>query len=215
MQLYDYFRSSAAFRVRIALHLKNLTFEQIPIHLLKEEGEQYQPDYLALNPQGFVPMLRDGEHVLTQSLSIIEYLDELYPNPPLLPQLLPARARVRTLSLLIACDIHPLNNLRVLKYLTGHLGHSEAEKNAWYYHWLHLGFKALEQLLVNSPDTGKCCHGDIPTIADVFLVPQYYNAKRFEFPLINFPTIEAIAKHCLSLPAFQHALPENQPNAEP
>lgn len=210
MKLYDFFRSSSAFRVRIGLNLKHINYEQILIHLQPEGGEQFKPEYLAINPQGFVPTLRDGDHILLQSLAILEYLDELYPTPPFLPQLPHARARVRAISNIIACDIQPLNNMRVLRYVTHTLGHSEAEKNAWYYHWLHTGFKTIEQLLSSSPETGKCCHGDTPTLADIVLIPQYVNALRFEFPMINFPTIEAISRYCLTIPEFKSALPENQ-----
>lgn len=211
MKLYTYFRSSAAYRVRIALNLKGIAYEPKFVHLRR--GEQRSPDFLALNPQGLVPVLVDGNHVLTQSLAIIEYLEELYPKPPLLPQSAQARARVRALAYAVACEMHPLNNLRVLNYLETALGHIETKRLAWYRHWIAEGFTALEQMLAN-PSTGAFCHGETPTLADVCLVPQVYNAVRFGCDLSSFPTVRRINQACLALPAFRAAAPENQPDAE-
>lgn len=211
MKLYNYFRSSAAYRVRIALALKGLPFEYISIHLMK--GEQYSAQYGALNPQNLVPVLDDDGALLHQSLAIIEYLEETHPEPPLLPRTAVARNRVRALALLTACEIHPLNNPRVLKYLTGTLGVSEAQKDAWYAHWIHQGFAALEKRLAGEPHTGRFCHGDRVTLADCTLVPQVANAERFKVDLSAFPTILRINTECLRLEAFQRAAPANQPDA--
>jgi len=211
MKLYSYFRSSAAYRVRIALNLKGIAYEQVPVNLLK--GEDQGEDYRKLNPQGLVPALitADGQ-VLIQSLAICEYLEEHYPDPPLLPAAAPGRARVRALADLIACDIHPLNNLRVLKYLTGTLGVDKEQKIAWYQHWVVEGFTALEALLADSPDTGRFCHGDQPTLADVCLVPQVANAQRLACELSPYPTIQRISAACDALPAFAQAHPSQQPD---
>ena len=213
MKLYTYFRSSAAYRVRIALALKGLTPQMIPVHLLRNGGEQSTPEYLALNQQGLVPVLDDEGVLITQSLAICEYLDEILPSPPLLPVNAAERARVRALALAIACEIHPLNNLRVLNYLTGTLGLSEAQKIAWYHYWIRLGFSALEAQLANEPATGAFCHGNAPTLADIFLVPQCANARRFDLDLSAFPTLLRIDAHCRELPAFIAAAPQNQPDA--
>lgn len=212
MKLYSYFRSSAAYRVRIALNLKKLPHETAYIHLLKDGGEQRSAAYAALNPQKLVPSLETEEGVFTQSLAIIEYLEEVSPEIPLLPTDPAGRARVRTIAQLIACDIHPLNNLRVLQYLQQHLGAGEAVKNAWYIHWITEGFDALEQLL-QSPQTGRFCHGDSPTLADCCLVPQVYNARRFHMDLSPYPTLSRISAECETLPAFAAAAPENQADA--
>ena len=213
MKLYTYFRSSAAYRVRIALALKGLTPQMIPVHLLRNGGEQSTPEYLALNQQGLVPALDDEGAVLTQSLAICEYLDEIQPEPPLLPATAIERARVRALALAIACEIHPLNNLRVLNYLTGTLSLSEAQKVVWYHHWIRLGFSALEAQLARESATGSFCHGNTPTLADVFLVPQVANARRFDLDLSAFPTLLRIDAHCRELPAFIAAAPQNQADA--
>ncbi len=205
LQLYDYFRSTASYRVRIALHLKRLAYDKVEIHLVNNGGEQHQPSYLALNPQGLVPCLIDGDSKITQSLAILEYLEETYPTPALLPTDNKARAYVRALSQLIACDIHPLNNLRVLQYLTGELDCSEQQKQAWYQHWIAIGFTAFEQSLQQHGYHGSCCYGDAPTFADLLLVPQVYNANRFQCDLSAYPTIQAINAYCLSLPAFANA----------
>lgn len=217
LKLYSYFRSSAAYRVRIALGLKGLAWETIPVHLLHGGGQQHSAAYRATNPQELVPALQDGEGegaaVLTQSLAIIEYLDETHGGAPLLPQDALGRARVRALAQAIACDLHPLNNLRVLAYLKHTLGVDEAAKNAWYAHWVALGLSALEQSLATSSATGRYCHGDTPGLADCCLVPQVYNARRFDCPLDGYPTIARIVAACEELPAFQQAAPERQPDA--
>lgn len=214
MKLYTYFRSSAAYRVRIALNLKGLQPEMLPVHLVKGGGEQLQPAYRSVNPSALVPALEDQGQVLTQSMAIIEYLDETHPTPPLLPADALGRARVRALAQMIACDTHPLANLRVLRYLTGSLGLDEAAKNAWYRHWVQEGFAALEAHLARDSATGSCCHGDTATLADCLLVPQVFNAQRFNIDLSPYPTVARIAAHCQSLPAFAAAHPAQQPDAE-
>lgn len=210
--LYGYFRSSAAFRVRIALNLKGLDYERVAVHIAK--GKQYEPEFRSLNAQALVPVFRDGDISLTQSLAIIEYLDEVYPEVALMPRDAIGRARVRALSLLVACEIHPLNNLRVLRYLTKELGVSEAQKNAWYHHWVNSGLADLEQTLTTQPGAGKFCYGDSPTLADLCLVPQLFNARRFEVDLTPYPTLLAIDARCMQLQAFQDARPAAQPDAE-
>ena len=213
MKLYDYFRSSAAYRVRIALNLKGVTPERAFVHL--RHGAQRGDDYLALNPQGLVPSLvTDGGDVLTQSLAIIEWLDETQPRPPLLPPDPVGRARVRSLALAIACDIHPLNNLRVLNYLTGTLGATEAQRNGWYRYWCDVGLEALETNLAREVATGSFCHGDVPTVADICLVPQLANARRVDLDLAPYPTLLRIETACIALPAFADAAPSRQPDAE-
>lgn len=217
LKLYTYFRSSAAYRVRIALNLKNLEYEAIPVHLVKDGGQHLKEDYRRVNPAGAVPALADRELSLSQSLAIIEYLDEAYPYPPLLPADPAARARVRAIALDIACEIHPINNLRVLKYLTGQLGLTEEQKNAWYRHWVEVGLASVEARLTTGPNaalTGKFCHGDHPTLADCCLVPQVFNARRFGCRLDHVPTVVRIDAECRTLPAFVAAAPENQPDAE-
>ncbi|EJI85978.1 MULTISPECIES: maleylacetoacetate isomerase [Alishewanella] len=212
MKLYSYWRSSAAYRVRIALNLKQLSFETIPVHLLKDGGQQHSSAYQALNPAELVPTLVDEQGSLSQSLAIIEYLDETYPEPRLLPQEPFARAKVRALALDIACDLHPLNNLRVLQYLTGELALDEAQKLRWIQHWLTLGFNALEQKLQQT--AGQYCYGDDVSLADLCLVPQVYNALRFNLDLSRYPLISRIYQHCLQLAAFALAAPEQQPDAQ-
>ncbi|AZY49784.1 maleylacetoacetate isomerase [Bordetella avium] len=214
MQLFSYFRSSAAYRVRIALALKGLSYDYMPVHLLKDGGQQLLPAYRELNSSALVPTLVDGDNVLGQSLAIIEYLDEVYPDTPLLPATPAERARVRAIAQSIACDIHPLNNLRVLKYLKHQVKAEEEVKNAWYRHWIDVGLTAVETMLSQSPQTGRFCHGDKPTQADLCLVPQVFNARRFGCDLSAMPTILRIEEACNALPAFQQALPENQPDAE-
>ena len=214
MKLYTYFRSSAAYRVRIALAIKGLSPQMIPVHLLRDGGEQKSPAYLALNPQGLVPALEDEGKLITQSLAICEFLDQSYPSPPLMPVDAVARARVRAIVLAIACEIHPLNNLRVLNYLTGTLGLSDAQKRTWYHHWIALGFSALERQLSTEAATSVFCHGDTPTLADVFLVPQMANARRFDLDLSPYPTLLHIDATCCKLPAFIAAAPQNQADAE-
>jgi len=214
MKLYTFFRSSASYRVRIALNLKGLPYEAIPIHLSKDGGTQNQPDFKALNPQGLVPVLDDEEgHTLTQSLAIMEYLEAKYPGVPLLPRDELERAQVRSIALAIACDIHPINNLRVLQYLGGPLALSETQRNDWYRHWTELGLVALEKSLQASGSAGKFCHGDTPTIADCCLVPQIFNARRFECDLSQTPTLVRINDTCLELEAFAAASPARQPDA--
>ena len=213
MKLYDYFRSSAAYRVRIALNLKGVAPERVFVHLRK--GAQREEDYLALNPQGLVPALAiEGGAVLTQSLAILEWLDETCPMPPLLPDDAAGRARVRAIALSIACDIHPLDNTRVLNYLTGTLGLSAAQKDGWYKYWIDVGFEALETRLAREAATGRFCHGDSPTIADICLVPQLANARRVAMDLAPYPTLTRIETACLALPAFANAAPARQPDAE-
>ena len=211
MILYDYFRSSAAYRVRIAFNLKGLDYEQRSVNLVNRE--QQSSAYQSLNPQQLVPTLTlaDGT-VLTQSLAICEYLDETHPKPPLLPTEATGRARVRALAQLVACDMHPLNNLRVLNYLTSTLGVNDQIRLAWYQHWISAGFTSLEGLLQNSA-TGRFCHGDTPTLADVCLVPQLFNARRFDCDLTRYPTLLRIAEACEALPEFARAHPSQQPDA--
>lgn len=213
LKLYTYWRSTAAYRVRIALNLKKLRHELIPVHLTRGGGEQHDPEYLKLNPQGLVPTLLDGERVLRQSMAILEYLDEVYPEPPLLPATPRDRARVRAIAQLIACDIHPINNLRVLQYVEKELGAGEATRRQWYKFWVEEGFQALERLLAEHPSTGIFCEGDEPGIADICLVPQVYNANRFNIPLDPYPTIRRLNEACLEIPAFQDAAPDKQPDA--
>ncbi|MGC1302827.1 MAG: maleylacetoacetate isomerase [Caulobacteraceae bacterium] len=213
IRLHGYYRSSAAFRVRAALALKGIAFELVPHHLRK--GEQRAPDYMEIQPQGLVPALEIDGHVLIQSMAIIEYLDATRPTPPLLPGDEAGRARVRGLAQLIACDIHPVDNLRVLNRLRRDLGQEEANVVAWYNHWIAEGFEALERLLAESPDTGRFCHGDTPGLADLCLVPQVVNSRNFKLDLTPYPTIGRISDACLALPAFEQAMPQNQPDAEP
>ncbi|WP_404378515.1 maleylacetoacetate isomerase [Caenispirillum salinarum] len=215
MRLYTYWRSSTSYRVRIALNLKGLSAEQVPVHLVRDGGEHKQPAYTALNPQAGVPTLvEDDGRALTQSLAICEYLDEVHPHPPLLPTDAAGRARVRAFALAISCEIHPLTNLRVLKHLTGHLGLSEDTKLEWYRHWTVQGLTALEAMVAGHPDTGDCVHGFTPTLADLCLVPQMYNARRFNVGLELFPTLVRIDAHCRDLEAFKAAAPEAQPDAD-
>jgi maleylpyruvate isomerase len=211
MKLYSYFRSSAAYRVRIALAIKGLPYDYKSIHLMR--GEQYLPEFSAISPQNLVPVLDDEGTLLYQSLAIMQYLDETHPNPPLLPKPPVERNRVRSLALISACEIHPLNNPRVLKYLTEQFGVSEEQKNQWYAHWVQTGFRALEKRLATETYTGKFCHGDSAGFADCVLVPQVANAVRFKVDLCAFPTILRINEECLKLESFRQAMPENQPDA--
>ena len=214
MKLYTYFRSSAAYRVRIALNLKGLAYEAIPVHLLKSGGEQHQPAYLAVNPTALIPTLDDAGASVTQSLAIIEYLDETHAPASLLPVDAPGRARVRALALAVACDIHPLANLRVLKYLVHVLKVDEDAKLAWSRHWIRLGLENIEALLAGDTRTGRFCHGDTPGMADCALVPQVFNALRFELDMTPFPTITRIHAACAGLPEFFAAHPAQQADAE-
>jgi maleylacetoacetate isomerase len=211
--LYSYWRSSAAYRVRLALNLKGIDYRIQPVHLARDGGEHRQPAYLAINPQGLVPLLVDGEVKISQSLAIIEYLEETSPSPALLPADPVARARVRSLAQIIACDIHPLDNLRVTNYLRDQLGIGAEAGRVWYAHWIRTGFDALERRLASEPSTGQFCHGDQPGLVDIFLVPQIYNALRFEFDMTPYPTLRRLHAACQTLDAFRRAAPEAQPDA--
>lgn len=212
--LYSYWRSSAAYRVRIALNLKGMDYAIRPVHLVNDGGQQHSDSYRALNPQQLVPTLLDGERVIRQSLAIIEYLDDAYPETlPLLPPDLRERARVRGIALAIACDVHPLGNLRVLQYLKREFDITDKQKAAWSAHWIKVGFEALEALLAQSPEVGRFCSGDEPTLADCCLVPQMYNARRFKVALGAYPTLVRIDAACNELDAFKRAAPEAQPDA--
>jgi len=210
-QLYTYYRSSAAYRVRIALNLKGLQYDSIPIHL--RDGEHSRATYLEVNPQGLVPALVDEGFCLTQSLAILEYLEETHPEPALLPRSAQARARVRQLALIVACDIHPLNNLSVLTRLKA-MGVGEDARNEWYCAHVQRGLQAMEVLVAGAPETGTFCHGDHPSFADICLVPQLYNARRFNCDMSACPTLLEIDRRCLELTAFADAAPENQADAE-
>lgn len=214
MKLYSYFRSSAAYRVRIALNLKNLPYDYAPVHLLRDGGEQLKPAYRKLNPDAILPTLVDGDNVLQQSLAIMEYLEEAYPQPPLLPKAPADRAYVRSVALQVACEIHPLNNLRVLKYLKHTVGADDATRDEWYRHWVESGFATLEEHLAADSRTGAFCFGDSPTLADACLVPQVFNAQRFKIDVARFPTIQRIHDHASQLDAFARAAPGVQPDAE-
>jgi maleylacetoacetate isomerase len=211
VQLYNYFRSSASFRVRIALALKGLDYEYVPVHLVR--NEQLAPPFSDMTPARLVPLLKDGDATLVQSLAIIEYLDETHPEPPLLPADPLARARVRALALDVACEIHPLNNLRVLRYLTRELKVEESAKEAWYRHWVEDGLAAIEAQLAHHPATGRFCHGELPTLADICLVPQVFNAQRMNSRLDHVPTIMRIVEACMALDAFARAQPSACPDA--
>ena len=211
MKLYSYFRSSAAYRVRIALNLKGLPYEMDFVHLTKDGGRQHSAEFNAINPAKLVPALRlDSGDVLTQSLAIIDYLDETHPQPPLLPVDPVQRAKVRAVALTIACDIHPIDNLRVLQYLKRTLKHEQSDIDAWYHHWIIQGFNTIEAAIAPGP----YCFGAQVTLADVCLVPQVFNARRLKVPLEAFPKIVAVESACLKLAAFDKARPENQPDAE-
>jgi maleylacetoacetate isomerase len=214
MKLYGYWRSSAAWRVRIALNLKGLEWESVPVHLVRGGGEQHQPAFLELNPQGLLPVLEVDGRVLTQSLAIIEYLEETRPDPRLLPVDPAGRARVRALAQLVSSEIHPLNNLRVLRYLRDRLGLDDARRDDWYRHWLREGLGALEARLGRESGTGRFCHGELPGLADCCLVPQLYNARRYGCPLEAYPTLLRIEAACNELGAFRTAAAEAQPDAE-
>ena len=211
LQLFNYFRSSASYRVRIALALKGLDYDYMPVQLAR--NEHFKESYAALSPARLVPLLKDDERIVTQSLAIIEYLDELHPQPPLLPGTALERARIRALALDVACEIHPLNNLRVLRYLVHDLKVSEDDKNRWYRHWVETGLEAVEQQLASHPATGRFCHGDTPTLADVVLVPQIHNAKRMNCRLDHVPTVMRVFEACMAHDAFAKTQPSACPDA--
>jgi len=210
MELFNYFRSSASYRVRIALALKGLEYTYRPVHLTK--NEQFSESYSAVSASRLVPLLKDGDALLTQSMAICEYLDETHPEPAILPRDAIGRARVRALAQDIACEIHPLNNLRVLRYLVHEMKVSEDDKNRWYRHWVETGLEAVERQLAD-PATGRFCHGDTPTLADVTLVPQIFNAQRFECRLDHVPTVMRVFEACMALPAFDATQPSKCPDA--
>jgi maleylacetoacetate isomerase len=211
MKLYNYFRSSAAFRTRIAFNLKGVVCETVEVDLRTDASDQLKPEYRAVNPQGLVPALVIEDTTVAQSLAIIEYLDEVYPEPPLLPRSPVDRARVRAMALAVACDMHPLNNLRVLNYLRSPLGHDEETVNTWYRHWIAVGFSGLEQEARRASRDGQYMFGSSVTIADIYIVPQMYNARRFKCDIEPYPTLHSICAHLESLPAFAKAVPEAQP----
>jgi maleylacetoacetate isomerase len=214
MKLYTYFRSSAAFRVRIALNLKGVAYESVPRHLLRGGGEHRRADYLAANPQGLIPALETEGAVLAQSLAIIEYLDEKYPDPPLLPGTAMQRAQIRAMALGIACDVHPLQNLRVTNYISEQFGQDDASVTRWRLHWLGLAFQAMEQLVNRHSGDGRHCYGKSVTLADVLLLPQLFSARRFGCDLEPFPRLRAVGANLETLPAFAKAAPQAQPDAE-
>ncbi len=211
--LYSYFRSSAAFRVPIALNIKAIDYQIRPIHLLKNGGQQHQPEYLQLNPQGLLPVLAIDDLIISQSSAIIEYLEQIYPSPAMLPELAIDKAYVRSLAQIIACDIHPLNNLRVQEYLQKKRD-NEDDKQLWYHHWIQQGFSAFEQRLEENDNNGLFCFSNIPGIADAFLIPQVYNALRYSCNIQPYPLIKGIYDNCMQQIAFVNAAPENQPDAE-
>jgi maleylpyruvate isomerase len=214
LTLHNYFRSSAAYRVRIAMNLKGLDYDYVPVHLTRDGGMQFKEPYKSLNPQQLVPLLDDDGFQISQSLAIIEYLDEKFPNTRLLPKSPEGRARVRQIALAISCDIHPLQNLRVLKYLTGTLGASEESKTQWIHHWLSKGLAALEADLSRAPTRGRFCFGDTPSMADCTLVPQMFSAARFNVDTVPYPTLRAIYEACEAIPAVAAAHPSRQMDAE-
>ncbi|TKC87923.1 maleylacetoacetate isomerase [Trinickia terrae] len=214
MRLFNYFRSSSSYRVRIACNLKGLAYEYLPVHLNRNGGEQFGDRFTTLNPQQLVPLLEDGDTRIAQSLAMLEYLDERYPDVPLLPRDPAARAQVRQTALYIACEMHPLNNLRVLKFLTGELGLSDAQKQRWIVHWLETGLTALDTQLRDAPGRGAFCFGDTPTLADCCLVPQLFNARRFGVDVSAYPTLHAVDQVCEQIEAFRRAHPSCQPDAE-
>ena len=215
LQLYSYWRSSAAYRVRIGLNLKGLAYETLPVHLLRGGGEQHGESFRRTNPQRLVPVLKHGDQLIRQSLAVLEYLDEAFSGYPLLPQAAHERQRVRSIALAIACDIHPLNNLRVLQYFERSWGVPQPGRDGWVRHWIEEGFAALEAMLADDPSTGRYCFGDTPGLADCCLVPQVYNARRFHIDLAAYPTLLRIDEACQALPAFEAARPERQPDAPP
>ena len=213
LRLYSYWRSSAAYRVRIALNLKGMAYETMPVHLLRDGGEQHAPPFSDLNPQELVPVLMHGNRILRQSMAIMEYLDETWPTPPLMPATARDRQRVRALAQVIACDIHPLNNLRVLQYFEQEWNVPQPERDEWVRHWIMEGLAAAEAMVADHPSTGTYCEGNIPSLADCCLIPQIYNARRFGVDMGRFPALQRIEAACLELPAFDAARPERQPDA--
>ena len=213
LRLFSYWRSSAAYRVRIGLNLKGLAYEIAPVHLLRDGGEQHGAEFRVANPQGLVPVLQHGQRMLRQSVAILEYLDEVFPQPALLPATARERQRARALAQLVACDIHPLNNLRVLQYFEREWHVPQPERDEWVRHWINAGLAAFEAMLADHPSTSTFCDGRTPTIADCCLVPQLYNARRFGIDLTRYPTIVRIEAACMELPAFDAARPERQPDA--
>ena len=213
LQLYSYWRSSAAYRVRIGLNLKGLHYDIIPVHLVREGGQQHSPQFREINPQQLIPVLQHGHRQLKQSLAILEYLDEIWPQPALLPSTARERQRVRALALLVACDIHPLNNLRVLQYFEQEWNVPQPERDEWVRHWIADGLAAAEAMLADHPSTGTYCEGNVPGLADCCLIPQIYNARRFGVDMAPYPTLQRVEAACLALPAFDAARPERQPDA--
>jgi maleylacetoacetate isomerase len=213
LRLFSYWRSSAAYRVRIGLNLKGLKYDIAPVHLLRDGGDQHRPEFRTTNPQGLIPVLEHGQRMLRQSMAILEYLDEVWPESPLLPATARDRQRVRALAQLVACDVHPLNNLRVLQYFEREWHVPQPERDEWVRHWICEGLDAFEAMLADHPSTGDFCDGTTPTIADCCLIPQLYNARRFGIDLSRFTTIQRIEQACLALPAFDAARPERQPDA--
>jgi len=213
IRLYGYWRSTAAYRVRLALNIKQVSYSQQSVNLVKDGGEQYKPEYQLINPQGLVPTLVDEGIAIGQSLAILEYLEEKYPQRPLLPVTPAERAMARQLCQIIACDLHPLNNLRILKYLSNELNISDDDKSKWYHHWLAQGFEAFDKLLSKNDLSGPYCLGGELSMADVCLIPQLYNADRFDFSMNAYPRLQEINQNCLKLTRFQDAIPENQPDA--
>ena len=213
LQLYSYWRSSAAYRVRIGLNLKGLHYDIIPVHLVREGGQQHSPQFREINPQQLIPVLQHGHRQLKQSLAILEYLDEIWPQPALLPSTARERQRVRALALLVACDIHPLNNLRVLQYFEQEWNVPQPERDEWVKHWIADGLAAAEAMLADHPSTGTYCEGNVPGLADCCLIPQIYNARRFGVDMAPYPTLQRVEAACLALPAFDAARPERQPDA--
>ncbi|MGH7793706.1 MAG: maleylacetoacetate isomerase [Candidatus Binatia bacterium] len=214
MKVYTFFRSSASYRVRIALNLKGLSYEQAPIHLRRGGGEQLGAAYKAINPQALVPALEDNGKILTQSLAIIEYLEEKHPDPALLPSDPADKALVRSMAMIIACEVHPIQNLRVITHVKKEYNQTDEQVNRWAQHWIDLGLSALEQTIAAQPKRGKFCYGNTPTLADICLVPQLGNARRYGCDLSKYPAILEIEENCLALPAFANAAPEKQPDAE-
>lgn len=214
MKLYTFFRSSASYRVRIALNLKGLSCEQAPVHLRRGGGEQLMPAYKAINPQALVPALEDNGRILTQSLAIIEYLEDTHPHPPLLPKEPADKALVRSMAMVVACEIHPIQNLRVLNYVKTTYNQTDEQVNTWAQHWIDLGLSALQDMIAGQSKRGRFCFGDNATLADICLIPQLGNARRYGCDLSRYPAILEIEKNCNALPAFADAAPEKQPDAE-